>query len=220
MFERFSDQARRAVVLARQEAGRLDHNYIGTEHLLAGLHRVEHGAAGRALASSGVSLAALRAEIEAVSGRGKQPPSGHIPFTPQAKKVIERSQREAVTLGHDFIGTGHLLLGALTVEDGAAVQILSRLGVRQEQLRARVIDEIAVQPEGEEGPALQPVWRVQPASAVLGLLDGIEERLDAIERRLGIVRPAAPGDAGEAGEPGAPGETGASGGPGNVVPPS
>ena len=114
MFERFTDESRRAVVLAQEEARRLNHNYIGTEHLLAGLRREERGAAARALESAGITLDAVRAEIEALVGRGQQAPSGHIPFTPRAKKCLELSLREALKLGHHHIGTGHLLLALIS----------------------------------------------------------------------------------------------------------
>ena len=103
MFERFTDQSRRAIVLAQEEARHFDHNYIGTEHLLAGLRREERGAAARALESAGITVDAVRGKIETLVGRGEQPPSGHIPFTPGAKKCLELSLREALKLGHNHI---------------------------------------------------------------------------------------------------------------------
>src|SRR5207237_9699739 len=109
-FERFTDRARRVVVLAQEEALRLNHNYIGTEHVLLGLLREEEGVAARALVSLGVALEEARDKIEEVIGRGQDVPSGHVPFTPRAKKVLELALREALTLGHNYIGSEHILL--------------------------------------------------------------------------------------------------------------
>jgi ATP-dependent Clp protease ATP-binding subunit ClpC len=188
MFERFTDQSRRAVVLAQDESRRLNHSYIGTEHLLAGLSREERGAARRALESTGITVEAVRGAIEALVGRGKQAPSGHIPFTPPAKKCLELALREAVKLGHSYIGTGHVLLGLISTSDSVAVRVLGELGADVGQLRARAIQETVGHPEGGDLPPLSP--RQPPASAtVLGLLDSIEERLTAIERQLGISGP-------------------------------
>ena len=157
MFERFTDQSRRAVVLAQEEARRLNHNYIGTEHLLAGLRREERGAAARALESAGITMDAVRAEIETLVGRGQQAPSGHIPFTPRAKKCLELSLREALKLDHDHIGPGHLLLALISQDDCVAVRVLGGLGADLEQLRAQVIREIEDDPENRGGsPPLRP----------------------------------------------------------------
>ena len=128
MFERFTDQSRRAVVLAQDEARFFNHNYIGTEHLLAGLRRENRGVAARTLESADITMDAVRAEIEKLVGRGDQAPSGHIPFTPRAKKCLELSLREALNLGHNHIGTGHLLLGLISKDDCEAVQVLGGLG--------------------------------------------------------------------------------------------
>src|SRR5690242_3219062 len=111
MFERFSQRARRVVVLAQEEARMLNHNYIGTEHILLGLIREGEGVAAKALESLGISLEAVRQQVEEIIGQGQQAPSGHIPFTPRAKKVLELSLREALQLGHNYIGTDHILLG-------------------------------------------------------------------------------------------------------------
>jgi ATP-dependent Clp protease ATP-binding subunit ClpC len=202
MFERFTEQSRHAVVLAQEEARRLDHNYIGTEHLLAGLRHEERGSAARTLKSADITLDAVRAEIEVIVGRGELPPSGHIPFTPRAKKCLELSLREAMQLGHNYISTGHLLLGLLANEDCVAVQILGGLGADLGQLRPRVIQEIESQPEDREySPPLRLRMRSpQPSEQVQGLLDAIDRRLSAIERHLGIARPgdqAAQPDAGD-----------------------
>ena len=113
MFERFTDRARRVVVLAQEEARLLNHNYIGTEHLLLGLIYEGEGVAARVLESLDVSLADARAEVEEIIGHGGQSPSGHIPFTPRAKKVLEMALREALKLGHNYIGTEHILLGLI-----------------------------------------------------------------------------------------------------------
>ena len=146
MFERFTDKSRRAVVLAQEEARDLNHDYIGTEHLLAGLRRENLGVAARALESAGITMDAVRAEIEKLVGRGQVAPSGHIPFTPRAKKCLELSLREALNLGHNHISTGHLLLGLISKDDCAAVQVLGGLGADLGQLRAQVI-------RGDGGPA-------------------------------------------------------------------
>ncbi len=188
MFERFTDQSRRAVVLAQEEARRLDHNYIGTEHLLAGLQLEGRGAAAKALTSMDITLEAVRAEIETLIGRGTQPPGGHIPFTPPAKKCLELSLREALQLGHNYIGTGHLLLGLISRDDCVAVQILGRLGASPGQLRARVTQEIEDHLEVQGTSALRAPT-VHVSDTVQGLLDTIDERLSAIERRLGIASP-------------------------------
>ena len=142
MFERFTDQSRRTVVLAQEEATRFNHNYIGTEHLLAGLRREKRGAAASALESAGITLDAIRGEIETLIGRGLVAPSGHVPFTPRAKKCLELSLREALKLDHQHIDTGHLLLALISQDDCVAVQVLGGIGADLEQLRARVIEEI------------------------------------------------------------------------------
>ena len=204
MFERFTDQSRRAVVLAQEEARRFNHNYIGTEHLLAGLRREERGAAARALESAGITVDAVRGQIETIIGQGQQPPSGHIPFTPRAKKCLELSLRQALKLNHRHIDTGHLLLALISKDDCVAVQVLRRLGADLGQLRSRVIQGLEDDPE-ESSEYSPPPWRrARPHSAVLDLLDTIDERLSAIERQLGIARehdtdPGDPGGASAAG---------------------
>ncbi|SRR6266498_864306 len=129
MFERFTDRSRRVVVNAQEEASRLKHNYIGTEHLLLGLIREGEGVAANALESMGISLEAVRAQVEEITGEGTQEPTGHIPFTPRAKKVIELSLREALQLGHNYIGTEHLLLAIIREGEGVAAQVLAILGI-------------------------------------------------------------------------------------------
>jgi ATP-dependent Clp protease ATP-binding subunit ClpC len=142
MFERFTNQARRVVVLAQEEARRLLHNYIGTEHILLGLLREDEGAAATALAAADVTLDGARLEVETIIGRGQHEPSGHIPFTPRAKKVLELSLREAVRLGHDYIDTGHILLGLIREGDGVAVQVVVNLGADPKQISQRVVLEL------------------------------------------------------------------------------
>lgn len=185
MFERFTDKSRRAVVLAQEEARLMDHGYIGTEHLLAGLRHEGQGTAAKALGSLGITTDAVRAEIETAVGRGQDPPAGHIPFTPQAKTCLERSLREALQLGHRSIGTGHLLLGLISGEDDVAVRILGRLGADLDQLRAQVLQEMEDHPEEQFPRGAQE----RPHDAIRVLLDAIDARLAAIERHLGIVRP-------------------------------
>ena len=128
MFERFTDRARRVVVLAQEEARMLNHNYIGTEHILLGLIHEGEGVAAKALESLGISLEAVRQQVEEIIGQGQQAPSGHIPFTPRAKKVLELSLREALQLGHNYIGTEHILLGLIREGEGVAAQVLVKLG--------------------------------------------------------------------------------------------
>jgi hypothetical protein len=139
VFERFTDRARRVVVLAQEEARLLDHNYIGTEHLLLGLIHEREGVAARTLVSLGVSLSAARSRVAEIIGSGGQAPSGHIPFTPRAKKVLELGLREALQLGHNHIGTEHILLGLIREGEGVAAQVLTGMGVELAQVRERVI---------------------------------------------------------------------------------
>jgi hypothetical protein len=138
VFERFTDRARRVVVLAQEEARLLDHNYIGTEHILLGLIHEGEGVAATALASLDISLDAVRAQVVEIIGSGGAAPSGHIPFTARAKTVLELSLREALRLGHNYIGTEHILLGLLREGDGVAVQVLTQLGVDLDRVRQAV----------------------------------------------------------------------------------
>ena len=139
MFERFTDRARRVVVLAQEEARMLSHNYIGTEHILLGLIHEGEGVAAKALESLDISLEAVRAQVEEIIGQGQQAPSGHIPFTPRAKKVLELSLREALQLGHSYIGTEHILLGLIREGEGVAAQVLQKLGADLNRVRQQVI---------------------------------------------------------------------------------
>ncbi|MBE0446540.1 MAG: ATP-dependent Clp protease ATP-binding subunit [Actinobacteria bacterium] len=139
MFERFTERARRVVVFAQEEARMLNQNYIGTEHLLLGLIREEEGVAARALQSLGISLYDVRAQVEEIIGRGTSAPVGHIPFTPRAKKVLELSLREALQLGHNYIGTEHILLGLIREGEGVAARVLYNLGADLDRVRNQVI---------------------------------------------------------------------------------
>ena len=139
MFERFTDRARQTVVVAQEEARRLGHDYIGTEHLLLGLLGEPDGVAAKALNQLGISLEATRARVESIIGRGSGEPTGQIPFTPRAKKVLELSLREALQLGHNYIGTEHVLLGLVREGEGVAAQVLVQQGAGLAQLRKRVL---------------------------------------------------------------------------------
>src|SRR5687767_14246587 len=148
MFERFTDRARRVVVLAQEEARMLNHNYIGTEHILLGLIHEGEGVAAKALESLGISLEAVRSQVEEIIGQGGSSPSGHIPFTPRAKKVLELSLREALQLGHNYIGTEHILLGLIREGEGVAAQVLVKLGADLSRVRQQVIQLLS----GYQGP--------------------------------------------------------------------
>src|ERR1035441_294401 len=138
MFERFTNRARRVVVLAQEEARILDHNYIGTEHLLLGLIHEGEGVAAKALEAMGISLEAVRQQVEEIVGRGKDAPSGHIPFTPRAKKELGVSLRAAQMLGHNYIGTEPILLGLIREGEGVAAQVLTRLGADMDRTRQQI----------------------------------------------------------------------------------
>ncbi len=150
MFERFTDRARRVVVLAQEEARLLNHNYIGTEHILLGLIHEGEGVAAKALESLGISLEKVRQQVEEIIGAGQSPPSGHIPFTPRAKKVLELSLREALQLGHNYIGTEHILLGLIREGEGVAAQVLVKLGADLNKVRQQVIQLLSGYSGGRE----------------------------------------------------------------------
>ncbi|MBW3577740.1 MAG: ATP-dependent Clp protease ATP-binding subunit [Actinobacteria bacterium] len=153
MFERFTDRARRVVVLAQEEARMLNHNYIGTEHILLGLIHEGEGVAAKALESMNISLQAVREQVQDIIGRGQTAPSGHIPFTPRAKKVLELSLREALQLGHNYIGTEHILLGLIREGEGVAAQVLQKLGADLNRVRQQVIQLLSGYAGGEPGKA-------------------------------------------------------------------
>jgi len=151
MFERFTDTARRVVVLAQEEARMLDHDYIGTEHILLGLIHEGEGVAAEALRTVGIGLDAVRGQVEKIIGRGQAAPSGHIPFTPRAKKVLELALREALQLGHNYIGTEHILLGLVREGEGVAAQVLQKLGADLNRVRQAVIRLLG---EKGQGPSV------------------------------------------------------------------
>ena len=163
MFERFTDRARRVVVLAQEEARALNHNYIGTQHILLGLIHEGEGVAAKALESMGISLEAVRTEVEDIIGTGGHPPSGYIPFTPRAKKVLELALREALQLGHKYIGTEHILLGLIREGEGVAAQVLVKLGADLSSVRQQVIQLLSGY-EGSEPEAAPD----EPATAGVG----------------------------------------------------
>ena len=197
MFERFTDRARRVVVLAQEESRMLQHNYIGTEHLLLGLLHEREGVAARALASLDITLDAAREQVEELIGLGQQPLTGHIPFTPRAKKILELSLREALTTGSEVIDTQHLLLGLIDEGDGVGAQILQRLGATAQAVRETIARLINAEPEAAvvTGPGSEPSAvsvsrpvrvRVEALTEMTDLLFSIDRRLSAIERHLGI----------------------------------
>jgi ATP-dependent Clp protease ATP-binding subunit ClpC len=209
MFERFTNRARRVVVLAQEEARLLRHNYIGTEHLLLGILAEGEGTAFRALDELGVTLEIARRQVEGIIGAGQNAQSGHIPFTPRAKKVLELSLREALKLGHNYIGTEHILLGILREGDGVGAQVLIRLGDDLSVVRTHVIRlapggklEAGREPEGIAAEAMARMATTR--TGVHELLQDISQRLANIEAHLGIARPPVPLTAGTGGaEPGA-----------------
>ncbi|HEX7099392.1 MAG TPA: ATP-dependent Clp protease ATP-binding subunit [Acidimicrobiia bacterium] len=153
MFERFTDRARRVVVLAQEEARSLNHNYIGTEHILLGLLNEGEGIAAKALESLGIGLDSVRDEVVKIIGPGQQSPTGHIPFTPRAKKVLELSLREALQLGHNYIGTEHILLGLIREGEGVAAQVLQQLGAELQKVRQSVIQLLSGPGTSEDQPS-------------------------------------------------------------------
>ena len=150
MFQLFTDRARRAVVLAQEEARSLQHDHIGTEHLLLGLVAEGGGVAARALRDLGADTASMRARLRSEAGPGGEEPENHIPFTPQAKQALELSLRESVRLGHDYIGTEHLLLGLLEEGEGAAFQVLTAADIEPDAARVKVVELLSQLSAGEE----------------------------------------------------------------------
>src|SRR5687768_15708229 len=201
MFERFTDRARRVVVLAQEEARMLNHNYIGTEHILLGLIHEGEGVAAKALESLGISLEAVRQQVEEIIGQGQQAPSGHIPFTPRAKKVLELSLREALQLGHNYIGTEHILLGLIREGEGVAAQVLVKLGADLNRVRQQVLQLLSgysTEKGASESPGrgegtpssslvLDQFGRNLTASAREGKLDPVIGRSKEIERVMQVL---------------------------------
>jgi ATP-dependent Clp protease ATP-binding subunit ClpC len=200
MFERFTDRARRVVVLAQEEARMLNHNYIGTEHILLGLIHEGEGVAAKALEALNISLEGVRAQVEEIIGQGQQAPSGHIPFTPRAKKVLELSLREALQLGHNYIGTEHILLGLIREGEGVAAQVLVKLGADLNRVRQQVIQLLSGYQGKEAAPSNGPAEGTPSTSLVLdqfgrnltqaareGKLDPVIGREKEIERVMQVL---------------------------------
>ncbi len=200
MFERFTDRARRVVVLAQEEARMLNHNYIGTEHILLGLIHEGEGVAAKALEALNISLEGVRAQVEEIIGQGQQAPSGHIPFTPRAKKVLELSLREALQLGHNYIGTEHILLGLIREGEGVAAQVLVKLGADLNRVRQQVIQLLSGYQGKEAATSSGPAEGTPSTSLVLdqfgrnltqaareGKLDPVIGREKEIERVMQVL---------------------------------
>jgi ATP-dependent Clp protease ATP-binding subunit ClpA len=201
MFERFSDRARQVVVLAQEEARALGHDYIGTEHLLLGLVSDGEGPAAHVLASLEITVVAVREKVEEVVGRGQGTPSGHLPFTPGAKRSLQLALSEALQLSDDYIGTEHLLLGLIREAEGPAALVLTGFGADYGRVRTQVTAMLQERRrEREAAPAAGLADQADRASAaiqsqvlprvlpqVLSRLDSIEGRLAALERRVGAV---------------------------------
>jgi ATP-dependent Clp protease ATP-binding subunit ClpC len=200
MFEKFTDKARRVVVLAQEEAKLLNHNYIGTEHILLGLIHEGEGVAAKALESLGINLDSVRQQVQEIIGQGQQAPAGHIPFTPRAKKVLELSLREALQLGHSYIGTEHLLLGLIREGEGVAAQVLTKLGADTNRVRQQVIqllsgfqgkETVAVGGDNTEkqkgSQILDQFGRNLTQAAADGKLDPVIGREREIERVMQIL---------------------------------
>lgn len=189
LFERFNDNARRVIVTAQAEAMALNHHYLGTEHILLALLRDSDGVAAKVLESLGADLLVIRRQVEDAVGRGQQIPRGHIPLTARAKSVIELSMREALQVGHNYVGTEHLLLGLIREGEGVASQVLASAGVDTRRVRQEIIEALAGHEEREpdrvDGTA---AW---DAEEVVARLAGIEaalreltETVEALRRRL------------------------------------
>ena len=185
MFERFTERARKVVVLAQEEARSFEHGHIGTEHILLGLLRVEEGLAARALTTLGITLDAVREKVAQLVGNGDEAPHGQIPFTPRAKKVLELSLREALAVGHNYIGTEHILLGLVRENDGVAARILLELGADSQRVRDEVLG--ALGELGSAGPVAaqgRRRWRRPRASvAVRSCWQYRVERPDTIDEQ-------------------------------------
>jgi ATP-dependent Clp protease ATP-binding subunit ClpC len=200
LFEKFTDKARRVVVLAQEEAKLLNHNYIGTEHILLGLIHEGEGVAAKALEALGINLEQVREQVQDIIGQGQQSPSGHIPFTPRAKKVLELSLREALQLGHSYIGTEHLLLGLIREGEGVAAQVLTKLGADTNKVRQQVIQLLSgyqgkesvsvggeAQPQAKGSTILDQYGRNLTHAAAEGKLDPVVGREKETERVMQIL---------------------------------
>jgi ATP-dependent Clp protease ATP-binding subunit ClpA len=202
MFERFTERARQVVVLAQEEARTLKHNYIGTEHILLGLLREEEGLAARVLESLEITVDRVRAQVVRIVGSGEEVTSGQIPFTPRAKKVLELALREALSLGHNYIGTEHILLGLVRENEGVAARILLDFDADPEKIRNAVIRALPGSGGGSGEPRAQldfdPVIRVATSAAVQRLLrvaaaralDDDRDRIEVSDIRLALAQEA------------------------------
>jgi ATP-dependent Clp protease ATP-binding subunit ClpA len=190
MFERFSDQARRVVSLAQEEARMLRHNRVGPEHLLLGLILVDDGVAAQSLESLGVSLAAVREQVEEIMGHGRWAPPVNIPYAPQAKKVLEMSLREALMLGDHTIGPEHLLLGLIREGESPAARLLIELGADLSRVRQQVLALVEDSREDEQPPSAPRAGPADPGergllSEAVARFESIDSRLSAVEQRVG-----------------------------------
>src|SRR5438270_10097623 len=201
MFERFTERARQVVVLAQEEARTLKHNYIGTEHILLGLLREEEGLAARVLESLDITVERARAQVVRIVGSGEEVTSGQIPFTPRAKKVLERALREALSLGHNYIGTEHILLGLIREGEGVAAQVLVKLGADLNRVRQQVIQLLSGYSQGKEAATAGAPAEGTPATSLVldqfgrnltqsareGKLDPVINREKEIERVMQVL---------------------------------
>ena len=198
MFERFTERARQVVVYAQDEARALKHNYIGTEHLLLGLLREEEGPAARVLEGLDVTVEEARAQVVRIIGEGEETPGGLIPFTPRAKKVLELALREALVLGHDYIGPEHVLLGLVRVNEGVAARILLDFDADADKVRAEVLRALGARPKHVDPELRAEIERVR-AEREAALARGDEEQAAALEarehrlRRIAEPLPPVPG---------------------------
>jgi ATP-dependent Clp protease ATP-binding subunit ClpA len=189
MFQRFTDQARRVVTLAQEEARMLRHNRVGTEHILLGLIQVDDGIASASLEALGISLAAVRQQVEEIIGTGRWAPPVNIPYAPQAKRVLDMSLREALALGHHTIGTEHILLGLIREGESPAARVLASLGAELGLVRQQVLELLQDTPDEE--PASAPPGVTADAgergllSEAIARFESIDSRLSAVEQRVG-----------------------------------
>ena len=189
MFERFTDRSRRVVVLAQEEARMLNHEYVGTEHILLGLIREDGGVAAQALGSLGITEEAARRQVEEIVGRGQTgPASGHLPFTPRGKKVLQLSLREAIALGHGYVGTEHILLGLIREDEGVATRVLNGLGADPSTIRQQVIRLVSARQIHEEPRTGRTGGRKRKQlSGLRDQLDSVSWRLSVLEQRVGTT---------------------------------